>query len=139
MQNVASEEGIPAPELLALVASGKVIIPHNPRHAYARPIGIGHKLRTKVDVNLGISADFPDLEPELEKLRVSLKYETDTIVDLSTRADVNAIRCRILKEATVPLGTVPICQAVLETIDCRGTIVNMPGDDLFSAIEAQAE
>jgi thiamine biosynthesis protein ThiC len=55
LQKVASEEGISASDLLELVSSGKVIIPHNPRHSNARPVGIGQKLRTKVNVNLGTS------------------------------------------------------------------------------------
>lgn len=91
LQKVASEERISVTELVELVASGKVIIPRNPRHANARPVGIGHKLRTKVNVNLGTSADFPDLEPELGKLRVSLEFETDTVMDLSTGGDLRLI------------------------------------------------
>jgi phosphomethylpyrimidine synthase len=103
LQKIAANERISESSLLELIAAGRVIIPHNPRHANARPVGIGQKLRTKVNVNLGTSADFPELEPELEKLRVSLEYETDTIMDLSTGGDIKAIRRRILKECTVPL------------------------------------
>jgi phosphomethylpyrimidine synthase len=139
LTKVAAEEQISVSDLVGLVASGKVIIPLNPRHANARPVGIGQKLRTKVNVNLGTSADFPELEPELEKLRISLEYETDTIMDLSTGGDIKAIRRRILKDCTVPLGTVPIYQAALGAIERRGSIVDMTEDDLFAAIEAQAE
>ena len=136
---VAQEESLAPEELQRLVASGKVIIPRNPRHAIARPVGIGKRLRTKVNVNLGTSADFPKLEPELEKLRISLEFETDTIMDLSTGGDIKAIRKQILKHCTVPLGTVPIYQAALAAIERRDTIVDMTEDDLFAAIEAQAE
>ncbi len=139
LQKVAADERISESSLLELVASGKVIIPHNPRHTGVRPVGIGQKLRTKVNVNLGTSADFPELEPELEKLRISLDYETDTVMDLSTGGDIRAIRREILKHCSVPLGTVPIYQAALEAISRRGTIVDMTEDDLFAAIEAQAE
>lgn len=139
MGEIAKDEGLSEDLLAELILQGKVIVPHNPRHPLPRALGIGQRLRTKVNVNLGTSADFPDLEPELEKLRVSLEYETDTIMDLSTGGDIKAIRRRILKECTVPLGTVPIYQAALEAIERRGTIVNMTEDELFAAIEAQAE
>ncbi len=136
---IAADEGISADSLLELVASGKVVAPRNSRHPQARPVGIGQRLRTKVNVNVGTSADFPELEAELAKVDVSLAYETDTLMDLSTGGDIVAIRREILKRATVPLGTVPIYQAALAAIDRRGSIVNMSEDDLFEAIEAQAQ
>ena len=136
---IAADEGISADSLLELVASGKVVAPRNSRHPQARPVGIGQRLRTKVNVNIGTSADFPELEVELAKVDVSLAYETDTLMDLSTGGDIVAIRREILKKATVPLGTVPIYQAALAAIDRRGSIVNMTEDDLFKAIEAQAQ
>jgi len=136
---IAADEGISADSLLELVASGKVVAPRNSRHPQARPVGIGQRLRTKVNVNVGTSADFPELEVELAKVDVSLAYETDTLMDLSTGGDIVAIRREILKKATVPLGTVPIYQAALAAIDRRGSIVNMTEDDLFKAIEAQAQ
>ena len=139
LQKVASEEKIPVNELVELVASGQVIIPANPRHSNVRPLGIGRKLRTKVNVNLGTSADFPEVDTELEKLHISLDYQTDTVMDLSTGGDIKAIRRRILKECPVPLGTVPVYQAALEAIKRCGSIVDMTEDDLFAAIEAQAE
>jgi phosphomethylpyrimidine synthase len=139
IKKVADSEQISASELLALVASGKIIIPRNPLHANAKPVAIGAGTRTKVNVNLGTSADFPEIEPELEKLRIALEYGTDTVMDLSTGGDIKAIRRRILKECTVPLGTVPVYQAALEAIDRRGSIVDMTEDDLFAAIEAQAQ
>jgi phosphomethylpyrimidine synthase len=139
LQKVAEDEAISLSDLAGLVASGRVIIPGNPRHSEARSIGIGQKLRTKVNVNLGTSADFPEVEPELEKLSISLEYETDTVMDLSTGGDIKAVRHRILRGCTVPLGTVPVYQAALEAIDGRGSIVKMTEDDLFQAIEAQAK
>jgi phosphomethylpyrimidine synthase len=135
---IAADEGISPDSLLELVASGKVVAPHNSRHPQARPVGIGQRLRTKVNVNLGTSADFPELEVELAKVEVSLAYETDTLMDLSTGGDIVAIRREILKRSTVPLGTVPIYQAALAAINRRGSIVDMTEDDLFEAIEAQA-
>jgi phosphomethylpyrimidine synthase len=136
---IAIDEGLTEDLIASLVLQGKIIVPHNPRHSVPRALGIGQKLRTKVNVNLGTSADFPDLAPELEKLRISLEYQTDTVMDLGTGGDIKAIRRQILKNCTVPLGTVPIYQAALQAIERRGSIVDMTEDDLFAAIEAQAE
>jgi phosphomethylpyrimidine synthase len=139
LKKVAAEEGF-APEMLSnLVVEGKVVIPYNPNHSPIHPVGIGQKLRTKVNVNIGTSMDFPQEENELKKVEVSLKYGTDTLMDLSTGGDITKIRRMILKKASIPLGTVPVYQAAIEAIKQRNSIVNMTEDDLFSAIEAQAK
>ncbi|MGB8951124.1 MAG: phosphomethylpyrimidine synthase ThiC [Candidatus Aminicenantales bacterium] len=138
LNKVAAEEGIPAEEILALVAQGKVVIPHNPNHAPLHPVGIGQKLRTKVNVNIGTSKDFPRMEEELRKAQVALKHQTDTLMDLSTGGDIKKIRHAILKKAPIPLGTVPVYQAAIEAIEKRDSIVKMTEEDLFGVIESQA-
>jgi len=139
LKSVAKEEGIAAGSLAELMAQGKVIIPHNPRHPLSKPAGIGRGLRTKVNVNIGTSADFPLLEQELKKVEVALRYDADAIMDLSTGGNLKSIRKKILRKAFVPLGTVPIYQAAIEAISRHGSIVRMTGDDLFNSIEAQAQ
>jgi len=138
LQAIAREEKISVDDLLALVAEGRVAIPFNPRHPRLRPMGVGHRLRTKVNVNIGTSKDFQNVEDELRKVDVALAYEADTIMDLSTGGDLKKIRHLILDRAPVPLGTVPIYQAAIEAIDRRGSIVALTVDDLFAAIEDQA-
>ena len=138
MRKVAEAEGVIPEALRDLIASGKVIIPFNPRHSPARPAGIGHSLRTKVNVNIGTSADFPKLTDELRKVDVAVKYEADAVMDLSTGGDIQKIRRRILSRTPVPLGTVPIYQAAIEAIDRRGSIIKMTEDDLGSSNESQA-
>jgi phosphomethylpyrimidine synthase len=139
LKKVARDENL-APELLLdLVGRGKVVIPRNSVHFPLRPVGIGQHLRTKVNVNIGTSRDYPHEETELKKVKVCLKYTTDTIMDLSTGGDLKKIRRSILKKAPFPLGTVPIYQAAIEAIERRGSIVNMTEEDLFSTIEAQAQ
>jgi phosphomethylpyrimidine synthase len=138
LKKVAAAEGV-APEKLAdLVARGLVVIPFNPNHSPARPAGIGKGLRTKVNVNIGTSRDFPRLADELRKVRISLAYGADALMDLSTGGDLRKIRKAILARTTIPLGTVPVYQAAVKAIDGRGTIVDMTEDDLFEAIESQA-
>ena len=139
LKKVAEEEDIPPEELVALVASGKVVIPLNPSHSPIHAVGIGQKLRTKVNVNIGTSVDFPNEEDELKKIKESLKYGTDTIMDLSTGGDIKKIRLMILDKARIPLGTVPVYQAAIEAIDKRGSIVDLEVDDLFAVIKAQAK
>jgi phosphomethylpyrimidine synthase len=139
LKTVAEEEGISVDFLLELVAQGKVVIPLNPNHAPIHPVGIGDNLRTKVNVNLGTSEDFPEIKNEIRKVEISLKYGTDTIMDLSTGGDIQDIRRQILDKARIPLGTVPIYQAAIRSISQRGSIVAMTEDDLFDVIESQAQ
>jgi phosphomethylpyrimidine synthase len=138
VRTVARAESVSLDSLLKAIASGDVVIPHNPLHKPFHPAGIGRGLRTKVNVNIGTSKDFPRLADELVKTRISLKYGTDALMDLSTGGDIRKIRRAILKNAAVPLGTVPIYQAAIEAIARRGSIVDMTVDDLFATIEAQA-
>ncbi|HRD02103.1 MAG TPA: phosphomethylpyrimidine synthase ThiC [Candidatus Saccharicenans sp.] len=139
LKKVAAEEKIYPDELLSLLANGRVVIPYNKRHRSVRPVAIGQKMRTKVNVNLGTSRDYPDLQNEIAKLKLSLKYQADAVMDLSTGGDIKSIRKRLLSISTVPLGTVPIYQAAIEAIEKRGSIVAMTEDDLFETIKAQAE
>ncbi|MBP1770475.1 MAG: thiamine biosynthesis protein ThiC, partial [Candidatus Aminicenantes bacterium] len=123
LRKVAASEGV-APERLAeLVGKGLVVIPFNPNHAPARPAGIGRGLRTKVNVNLGTSRDFPLLANELRKVRISIEYGADALMDLSTGGDLRRIRKAILARTPMPLGTVPIYQAAVKTLDRRASIV----------------
>jgi phosphomethylpyrimidine synthase len=138
LKKAAASEAISVGALAGLVSSGQVVIPSNPRHAPSRPAAIGRNLRTKVNVNIGTSRDFPRLADELAKVRISLAYGTDALMDLSTGGDLRKIRRTILGRTSVPLGTVPIYQAAIKAIDRRGSIVDMAEDDLFEAIESQA-
>ncbi len=119
LKKVARAEGASPEKLADLVARGLVVIPFNPRHSPARPAGIGRGLRTKVNVNLGTSRDFPRLADELRKVRISLDYGADALMDLSTGGDLKRIRKAILARTPLPLGTVPIYQAAVKAIDRR--------------------
>ena len=102
------------------------------------PPGIGRGLRTKVNVNLGTSRDFPRLADELRKVEISLDYGADALMDLSTGGDLRRIRKAILARTPIPVGTVPIYQAAVKAIDRRESIVGMTEEDLFEAVESQA-
>ena len=133
---VAARERIDEEFVRRGVASGRIVIPCNPRHNPV-PAAIGEGMGIKVNVNLGTSRDMPEMGPEIEKLRVALRYGADAVMDLSTGGDVDAIRARILKECPVMVGTVPIYQTGLVAAR-RDAVVEMSEDDIFNGIERHA-
>jgi phosphomethylpyrimidine synthase len=139
MHEVAVREGVLPEGLARKVAEGKVVILRNRRRKNVVPIGIGEGLRTKINANIGTSKDHMAMDEEIEKARVAVAAGADTIMDLSTGGDLRGIRGRILSETTAPLGTVPIYEAALYASEHRKGIVHMDREDLFSAIERQAE
>jgi len=138
MQKIASDEGLTPDYIMRGVAQGRIVVTKNLRREI-HPLGIGEGLRIKVNANIGTSKDFCDVEKELEKARVAQEAGTDTLMDLSTGGDIDAIRRMILKEIKVPLGTVPIYQAAIEAQEKHGTIVDMTEDDIFNVIERNAK
>jgi len=138
MRKIARDEKVSPEFIRDGVARGEIIIPANNRRKLAKPIGIGKGLRTKVNTNIGTSPDFAHLDYELKKLRVSLTCQTDTVMDLSTSGNLNKIRRSILKNCPVPLGTVPIYQAAIESIAETGALIRMKPDKIFEVIERQA-
>lgn len=105
-----------------------------------RVVGIGKNLRTKINANIGTSRDNVDLEYELKKLKIALAMGADAIMDLSTGGPVDEIRQVILDNCPVPLGTVPIYQTAVETVEKKKkAIVKMEVRDIFQTIERQAE
>ena len=135
MEYVAQQEGRHPEEIRALVAAGRVVIPANPNHTSLRRFtGIGEGLRVKVNVNLGTSYDYVNLEEELEKVRIAHEYGADTLMDLSTGGDLRAIRERILQESQIPVGTVPIYEAEFRAAK-RSSFYDMTADELLEVIE----
>ncbi|HTY12692.1 MAG TPA: phosphomethylpyrimidine synthase ThiC [Candidatus Omnitrophota bacterium] len=130
MTQVASDEKVSAEFIRKGVAAGTICIPFNPLHKDLKALGIGKGLRVKVNANFGTSADYPKASEEIKKLKASLDAKTDTVMDLSTGGDINAVRRRIIKSCPVPLGTVPVYQAVHDK--------KMTVDGMFEVIEEQA-
>ena len=139
MKQVAEKEGLEAEFIRQGVAQGTIVIPANIWHSNLDPCGIGQGLYTKVNANIGTSSDYGTRDTELEKLRITIEYKADTVMDLSTGGDITAIRRAIIASCPIPIGTVPIYQAGIEAMEKRGAIVNMTADDLFAAIEQQAK
>ncbi len=137
LQQVAGEEGIEPAKLRSLVAEGKAVITGTARE-HCKPLGIGEGLKTKVNANIGTSPDHSDLDVELEKLKVSVEAGADTVMDLSTGGDIDEIRRGILEHSTIPVGTVPIYQAVVEVTRNGGDVVDCTVEDYFEVVERHA-
>jgi phosphomethylpyrimidine synthase len=114
MRFVAEREGLDPAYVRAEVARGRMIIPANVNHVELEPMAIGINARCKINANIGNSAVVSDVEGELEKLAVCLKHGADTVMDLSTGGGIVEIREAILRASPVPIGTVPIYQALEE-------------------------
>jgi len=139
MNAVAEKEQIDAIWLRDRVAHGRVVIPANARHGRLVPCGIGEGLSVKINANIGTSSDRDILAEELEKLKSAIDAGADTVMDLSTGIDMDATRRAIIQESTVPVGTVPIYQAVVESIEEKGGLIHLTVEKIFEVIERQAE
>ena len=113
MSVVAAKEHMDEEELRKLIALGQVIIPANKNHKCLEPNGIGSKLRTKINVNLGTSRDWTDLDMEMEKVNSAVKLGAEAIMDLSSFGDTQVFRRKLTSECPAVIGTVPIYDAVV--------------------------
>jgi len=128
-----------SPELIRDgIASGHIVIYGNPNRK-SRVVGIGKGLKTKVNASIGTSPDIIDIEMEIKKAQTAEKYGADTLMELSTGGNLTDIRKNILNSVSLTVGTVPLYQAAIETIQKKGSVVHMEGDFLFDVIEQQAE
>ena len=139
VEHVAAAEKIPTAVLVERIMAGTVVIPANKNRKLARPVGIGVGLSTKVNANIGTSPDKISLADEEQKVRRAIEAGADAIMDLSTGGDIRGLRAMVLKNSSVPVGTVPIYQVAQETLAAGKDIVDIDAEHMFSVIEAQAE
>ncbi|MBW1863317.1 MAG: phosphomethylpyrimidine synthase ThiC [Deltaproteobacteria bacterium] len=138
MKSVAEKEQVDELWLRDKIAEGRIVIPANERHEGLVPCGVGEGLLIKVNANIGTSADKDILEEELAKLKASIEAGADTVMDLSTGGDIGLCRREILEKSPIPVGTVPIYQAVVETVNEQGGLIHLTADKIFDVIEKQA-
>ncbi|HEY9663180.1 MAG TPA: phosphomethylpyrimidine synthase ThiC, partial [Allocoleopsis sp.] len=137
MQYVAQRENLPVELIQAEVARGRMIIPANINHTNLEPMGIGIASKCKVNANIGASPNSSNLQEELDKLNLAVKYGADTVMDLSTGGgNLDQIRSAIIQASPVPIGTVPVYQA-LESV--HGNIEKLTPDDFLHVIEKHAQ
>ena len=136
MIQVAKDEDISLETLVHGVASGSIIIPKNiSRRQQIKVVGIGQGLKTKVNVNIGTSTLYQNLEEEISKARVAVKHGADTIMDLSDGGDLNHIREELLEAAPITFGTVPVYQAYARGVEKFKDPLNITSDDFLNAFE----
>lgn len=134
MNYVAQAEMLDPQLVRSEVAAGKMIIPANIHHENLLPMAIGREAKTKINANIGNSSLSSDIDAELEKLQICLKYGADTVMDLSTGGDLDAIRSAIIANSTVPIGTVPMYQIIHDIKE----VENLKAADILKTLEKQA-
>jgi len=135
MEYIARIEKVAAELIRAEVARGRMIIPANIRHTNLEPMAIGIESKCKINANIGNSATTSNIDEELEKLRYSVKFGADTVMDLSTGGDIPEIRKAIIANSPVPIGTVPIYEALNRVRRVEDLNINV----MLEVIEEQAE
>ncbi|WKY43499.1 phosphomethylpyrimidine synthase ThiC [Eubacteriaceae bacterium ES2] len=113
LRKVAEKEDMMVAELIALVAAGKVVICANKNHLCIEPQGVGSMLKTKINVNLGVSRDCKDYDLEMEKVMVAVNLGAHAIMDLSSHGNTQPFRRKLTAECPAMIGTVPVYDAVI--------------------------
>jgi phosphomethylpyrimidine synthase len=134
MEFVAKRENLSAETVRDEVARGRMIIPANIRHVELEPMAIGIAAKCKINANIGNSATTSNTQQELEKLHTAVHYGADTAMDLSTGGDIHKIREAILRASPVPIGTVPIYEALARVTRVR----DLTPELMLEVIEEQA-
>jgi len=136
MKHVADAEDVDIEKLVALMSEGKIIIPANKNHINLVPGGIGTGLKTKINVNLGISKDCCDIDMEMDKVKYALELKADAIMDLSCYGKTREFRRKLIKMSEAMIGTVPIYDAI-GFYDKN--IKDITKDEMFNVVEKHAE
>ena len=135
MAAVAKKESVEPEVIRDAVAAGRIVIPANINHKAINPIGIGRQLTTKINANIGNSTLSSCPQQELQKLRTALSYGADTVMDLSTGANITNIRKTIIANSPAPIGTVPVYEA-LSRVDSSDQLTD---ELIVDVIREQAE
>ena len=141
MERVAQRENLTGEDIRREVAAGRLVIPANRLHLAAGeagrtaldPCGIGRAVTTKINANIGASPNSSCSEMELTKLRWAIQYGADTVMDLSTGGDLDAIREMLIANASVPVGTVPMYSMIVDK-----PVEDLTYDDILAVIRKQA-
>ncbi len=131
---VAEKEEIDTNRLVKKIAAGEIVIPKSKKHKFS-PIGIGAGLTIKVNANLGTSPKDANIKKELRKLHIAIKSGADAVMDLSTGGDLNRIRKAVIKESSVPVGTVPVYQVMVE----KKYVAKISKEDILNTIRIHGE
>ena len=136
IEKVAKKEKMEVDKLMELVASGKVAIPANKRHKSLEPEGVGSMLRTKINVNLGVSRDCKDYDVEMEKVMSAVNLGAEAIMDLSSHGNTQPFRQKLTSECPAMIGTVPVYDSV---IHYQRDLATLTAKDFVDVVRLHAE
>ncbi len=136
LETVAAKENRSVDELLPLLAEGKMVIPANIHHTSIDPNGVGGMLKTKVNVNLGISRDCKDYDIEMKKVMRAVELGAESIMDLSSHGDTQPFRRKLCTECPAMIGTVPVYDSV---IHYQRDLNTLTAQDFLDVIRMHAE
>lgn len=136
LKTVAEKERMTAEELLPLVAEGKVVICANRNHTCLNPEGVGSMLRTKINVNLGVSRDCKDYGVEIQKVMAAVELGAHAVMDLSSHGDTEPFRKKLTAECPAMIGTVPVYDSV---IHFQRDLNTLSAQDFLDVVRLHAE
>ncbi|MBQ4345756.1 MAG: phosphomethylpyrimidine synthase ThiC [Oscillospiraceae bacterium] len=136
MQAVAQKEYRTPEEICALVAKGQVVICANRRHQCVEPNGIGSMLRTKINVNLGVSRDCKDYDAEMQKVMSAVELGAEAIMDLSSHGNTQPFRRKLTAQCPAMIGTVPVYDSV---IHYQRDLSELTAKDFIDVVRMHAE
>ena len=136
LKKVAQKEHMRVEELMPLVAAGKVAICANKNHKCLDPQGVGSMLRTKINVNLGVSRDWKDYDIEMQKVMAAVDMGADAIMDLSSHGDTTGFRRKLTSECPTMIGTVPVYDSV---IHYQRDLATLTAKDFIDVVRLHAE
>ena len=136
IETVAKKENMDVGKLISLVAEGKVAIPANKKHTCIDPEGVGSMLRTKINVNLGVSRDCKDYDLEMKKVLSAVDMGAEAIMDLSSHGDTEPFRKKLTSECPAMIGTVPVYDSV---IHYKRDLATLTARDFIEVVRLHAE
>jgi phosphomethylpyrimidine synthase len=138
IKQIARIEGVDSYKLLENIKNGSVVILKNNIHNLKYPCAVGKGLSTKINANIGTSTDRPNIKEELKKLAASIKYGADAIMDLSVGGNLRNIRGQVIKNSTIPLGTVPVYEIAVNANKRNNNPLSFTYLDMLDVLESQA-
>ncbi|MFH1868309.1 MAG: phosphomethylpyrimidine synthase ThiC [Candidatus Omnitrophota bacterium] len=139
VRKIASREKVTPKFILKGISKGTIVIPANRSRKLKTPCAIGKGLRTKINANLGTSPYYGTPAEELKKLDICLRYKADTVMDLSIGDNLKKVRKAILKNSSIPVGTVPLYEVAVSAAKKKRRFDEAEEDEIFDIIESQAE
>lgn len=139
LKNLAKKEKLSYSFLEQQLRKARVVIPFNKDRQIESPVAIGEGCKIKINTNVGTSTEAVAVREEIEKVKAAVILGSDTIMDLSVGGDLGKIRKEIIKNSSVPLGTVPIYEAAFKSERERGSFERMKFEDIFDVLTIQAK